>query len=462
MKSPIRIFSILLLFCANLAASPYIELGPMLGHVGEDTASIWFKATGTATPSIVIGQRDDLSDGVSHPSAVLTPSNEFMGSITITDLAAESRYVYAVALDGRVITPRPFPTFTTASRLGSAGHLRIAFSSCLGGKGVDAAAAWAQMDASSDADLVLLLGDNHYADTTARDGQTSAYFSNRSSPGFRAIGSHLPIYGIWDDHDYGPNDSDGSADGKERSLETFKQFWPNPAYGEVENPGIYYKFTRGEVEFFMLDVRYHRSPDKMIDDGTKTMLGAGQLAWLKDNLKASKAKIKIIASGSEWQRHSHADSWSSYPRERDAFFDFLKEGEITGILLISGDRHFTGGYQIGGEFIEVTAGPLGARNFPTKNLPEMFFNKSEGKLYAVFDIDTTGGTPKVSVEAHRPGDGIVHNQELPWAAILGQQQLETLPIETTPEKAPYQISFAPENGISKPPSETPPNAAKEE
>jgi hypothetical protein len=93
--------------------------------------------------------------------------------------------------------------------------------------------------------------------------------------------------------------------------------------------------------------------------------------------------------------------------------------------------------------IEVTAGPLGAQNFPTENLPEMFFNKSEGKLYAVFDIDTTSETPKVSVEVHRPGDGIVHNQELPWNAILGQQKLETLPIVTTPEKAPFQIPFDP-------------------
>ena len=51
----------------------------------------------------------------------------------------------------------------------------------------------------------------------------------------------------------------------------------------------------------------------MIDNGTKTMLGECQMAWLKDGLKASNAKIKIIASGSEWQRNSHADSWSSYP-----------------------------------------------------------------------------------------------------------------------------------------------------
>lgn len=452
MKSTIPILSLTLLYCANIAAAPYIELGPMLGHVGDDSASIWIKATGSATPSIVVGQRDDLADGKSHPGELLASANDFMGSITITELAPESRYVYAVALDGRIITPRPFPSFTTAATPGTAGRVRVAFSSCLGSKGTQAAAAWAQMDASSNADLVLLLGDNHYADTTARDGQAPAYFSHRAAPGFRAIGARLPIYGIWDDHDYGPNDSDGTAAGKEQSLETFKQFWPNPTYGEPENPGIYYKFTRGEVEFFMLDVRYHRSPDRMIDDGTKTMLGTRQLAWLKDHLKGSKAKIKIIASGSEWQRHGHPDSWSSYPRERDAFFEFLKTEEITGILLISGDRHFTGGYQIGGDFIEVTAGPLGSKNFPTKNLPEMFFNQGEGKLFAVFDIDTTSATPKVSVEVHRAGDGTVHQQELPWPAILGQEKLETLPVETTPEKPPFQLLFVPENAISDNPS----------
>ena len=71
----------------------------------------------------------------------------------------------------------------------------------------------------------------------------------------------------------------------------------------------------------------------------------------------------------------------------------------------------------------------------------MFFNHGEGKPYSVFDIDTTIPEPVVKLEVHRAGDGIVKEIELPWAAILGEQKLETLPVQRTPKKPPFQIPF---------------------
>jgi len=44
-----------------------------------------------------------------------------------------------------------------------------------------------------------------------------------------------------------------------------------------------------------------RSPDKAKDGPDKTMWGAKQLEWLKRELLASKAAIKLLANGSEWQ-----------------------------------------------------------------------------------------------------------------------------------------------------------------
>ena len=439
-----KIFATLLcaLFLTCLGnAAPYLELGPMLGHVGPDSARIWLKASGAGTASVLVGESADLSDASRHGAAELADAHQFMATVAAEKLAPSTRYFYAISLDGKTVTPRPYPSFTTAPPVGSAGRQRIAFSSCLGRKGSQAAAAWAQMDAGSDADLILLLGDNHYADTTARAPQSAAYFSHRSVPGFRAVTSRVPTYHIWDDHDYGPNDSDSTAGGKEISLATFKDFCPNPSYGEDDNPGIYFTFSRGEIDFFMLDVRYHRSPDKMIDDGTKTMLGRQQLDWLKRRLKASTAKVKIIASGSELQLNSHTDSWTSYPRERAEIASFIENENIEGILLVSGDRHFVGGYQIGGKLIEVTSGPLGSKNFPSKNLPDMFLNQSEGKLYCVFDIDTTKPQPRVVVEVHRAGDGVIQKVDIPWAAVLGEQKMKTLPVESVPKKAPYQKAF---------------------
>jgi alkaline phosphatase D len=185
----------------------------------------------------------------------------------------------------------------------------------------------------------------------------------------------------------------------------------------------------------MLDNRYHRSPNRMVDDGTKTMLGARQLAWFKREILASRARVKIIASGSEWELNGHQDSWTSFPRERDEIFGFLREHDVPGVIFLSGDRHFTGAYQIGGRFIEVTSGPLGSRTTNGINKPDMFLNLVEGTMCSVFDIDTTTPEPQVTLEVYRGGFGRIHERRLTWDEINGREKIPTLP-PSPPRPAP--------------------------
>jgi alkaline phosphatase D len=287
------------------------------------------------------------------------------------------------------------------------------------------------------ADVLLLLGDNHYADTTDRAGQVAAYLEHRAVPGFADVAARVPVYGIWDDHDFGPDNSDGTEPGKADVLAVFKDFWANPAYGRPGRrggEGIYFRFRRGGIDFFMLDVRYHRSPNGAADvGGNKTMLGPVQLAWLKAGLKASTAAVKVLASGSEWQPHGHADTWMSFPRERDEVLDFVADEDIAGVLLLSGDRHFTAGYQLErGGLLEVTCGPLGSRNEPGPTVPRTFLYAGEGKLFCVLDVETApsgrGGDPRVSLEVWRAGTGVVERRRFAWPQILGQEELEYLPV----------------------------------
>jgi alkaline phosphatase D len=180
----------------------------------------------------------------------------------------------------------------------------------------------------------------------------------------------------------------------------------------------------------MLDVRYHRSPNKAPDDGTKTMLGRKQLQWLKEELLASKATVKFIASGSEWQTNGHDDSWTSFDRERKEIFDFIDGNKIEGVVLLSGDRHFSAGYQVRDRLIEVTSGPLGSKNYPSHNLPEMIFNQSEGKMYCVFEVDTSGEKgpqPRLAVEVFRAGEGLAHRQAFTWDQVNGKAEIPRLP-----------------------------------
>ena len=322
---------------------------------------------------------------------------------------------------GRIPDNRGDFSFRTAPAPGQLGRSRVALVSCFGSKGADANPAWTDMNKHARADLVLSLGDSHYANTTDPAKQRKAYVSHRSQPGFGAVASTTPIYSIWDDHDYGPNDTDGTLEGKERSLKTWQEHWANPSYGEESNPGVYYKFTRAGVEYFMLDVRYHRDPDDAPNVEGKTMLGAVQKKWLLDGLKTSRAKVKVIGTGSEMQLFGHRDSWTSYEFERREILDFIRDEKIEGVLFVSGDRHFTAGYHIRGEVVEITSGPLGSGNARTPVKESTFFKYTEGKLYVVLDIDTTPTPPEVAYEVFRAGDGRIERRNLSWDQINGKE-----------------------------------------
>ena len=404
--------------------APYLHVGPMLGHVGPGEARLWVKSTGAAKVSVKVSEAADLKDARSIDGPALAEDAAFTATIVVPELKPATRYYYSVLLDGAPALARPWPSFTTAPADGAKGKLRFAFGSCVGKEAWLDAATWADLDARTPVDLVLLLGDNHYANTTEPVKQRAAYVSHRLNPGFRALFSRTPLYSIWDDHDFGPNDSDSTLKGKEQSLATFKEFMANPGYGQADDPGVYFKFTRGDVDFFMLDGRYHRSPNKQEDGPEKTMLGAKQFAWLKRELLASKAAVKVIGSGGEWQMFGSEDSWKSFARERRELFDFMAEHGITNVLLLSGDRHFTAAHHVEGRFLEVCSGPLGSPNVKTKPSKEMVSYHDTGKMYCVFDLDTTGATPVVMLEFYEAGVGSVEKRAFTWEQITGAAKIE--------------------------------------
>ncbi len=392
-----------------------LALGPMLGHVSPNTARIWIKAASGGRAAIMIGRRHDLGDGRVVDAPRLDPARDFAATIDIDGLSPATRYFFVVVLDGAPIRSAPYDSFMTAPRVGARGHLRFAFVSCVGSPR-RAAEGWRDMSAIA-FDMVLQLGDNHYANSTEPRVLRSNYRAHRSSDGFKAISARVPILGIWDDHDFARDNSDGTAPGKQRALATFEEHWPNPAFAGDGVDGIYFRFSRGDVEFFMLDGRYHRSPNRKRDTGDKTMLGGRQLAWLKTALRRSEARIKFIASGTEWQSYGTTDSWKGFRRERDELFRFIDDNGIEGVVLLSGDRHLTAGYHVLDRFVEITTGPLGSRDIRAKRSPERFFLHDQGRYFSIFDIDTRPAEPVVKLEIHRVGEGLVETRSIPWARI---------------------------------------------
>jgi alkaline phosphatase D len=100
---------------------------------------------------------------------------------------------------------------------------------------------------------------------------------------------------------------------------------------------------------------------------------------LKQGLVASQATFKFLVSGSQWESRGRSDSWASFVRERNELFQFIEDRRVGGVVLLSGDRHVTAGYQVQGRFIEFTSSPFAAENHePPYNPDEMFMLHDKG------------------------------------------------------------------------------------
>jgi alkaline phosphatase D len=219
-------------------------------------------------------------------------------------------------------------------------------------------------------DLMLWLGDNVYLqpdDLVDSAAIAERYRRQRAFPPLQALLTATMHLAIWDDHDYGPNNSNASYPLKNETLKLFQRYWPNPDFGLPGVPGTFGVARLGDLMFFLLDDRYYRAPNRTPDGPARTMFGARQLDWLKQALAAApRDSIKIIAGGSQfWKRDSRFEGWHRFAAERGAFAEWLIAQRIEGVLFVSGDRHFSellkierpGAYPL----LEFTSSPLTSR-----------------------------------------------------------------------------------------------------
>jgi alkaline phosphatase D len=168
---------------------------------------------------------------------------------------------------------------------------------------------------------------------------------DRAQPVLKDLLVKMPQYAIWDDHDYGPDNSGSSYGLKDVSREIFMKYWCNPFYGE-DQKGIYSQLSYSDVDLFLTDDRYFRSADEFADSVNgkpnpgKHFLGQKQLHWLEDALVQSLATFKIIVVGSQTLNPlSRDEGYFNYSYEYHELMDFLNENHIKGVLFLTGDRH---------------------------------------------------------------------------------------------------------------------------
>ncbi len=250
-------------------------------------------------------------------------------------------YHYAVEVDGVLVDERSGRFRTIASGPAS---FTVAVGSC-----AQVASNGSVFDAirRAEPDLYLITGDFAYEDfwTNDRAAFRSMYDTQLTTPAMDALVRAVPVDYVWDDHDFGPNDADGTAASGPAAQIVYRQSVPHPPLPAGVGPeGIEHSFVLGRVRFIVTDARSRRSPKADPDDADKTMLGTAQKRWLAGELRAaaSSGQVVVLVTSVPWNgtRTAGADDWAGYSVERTEVADMIAGAGLTGrVLMLAGDAH---------------------------------------------------------------------------------------------------------------------------
>lgn len=326
--------------------------GPLVGSTTDSSASVWVRTADATRVTLLVrevGSQGPLRAGTAVMSSA---ESDYTAVASIAGLKPATQYAYAVRIGNSSLQFPAEQTFRTFPARGTPAKFSIAFG---GGAGfVPPNERMWNTIGTFNPDAMLLLGDNVYIDDPESIiMQQYTYQRRQSRPEWRALTARTPTFTIWDDHDFSTNDSWGGPDvaipfwKKDWVFPTFRQNWANPGYaGGDDQPGCWYSFQIGDVDFIMLDCRYYRT-DPNGDE--LSMLGPVQMDWLKKQINDSSGTFVVLCSSVPWDFRTKGDSldtWNGYKEERNRILDFIGESKKEGVLLLSADRHRSDAWKI--------------------------------------------------------------------------------------------------------------------
>lgn len=346
--------------------------GPIFGAVTDTTATVWIRLEKVASKKYTVKTSSKVSDlknlGLTPDSRLLDlpiPGPDHTYKIVIDNLKPNTQYhVNIYSNDASLLSsPASFKTFATP---GTSVDFKFAVLTDFG-------TLWSSQDPVSykvgtfkalaaekpRADFVFLGGD-FWHENLGDDFPKPKDFRQKNREFFKnmySLNSPLGDYNDFvkhilsdyalihhfDDHDGGINNMNKLFDKKAITLEVLKDFFPT--YPMTPH-GDWQKFSYGQVDFFVLDVRSQRDVNEDPDGETKSMLDGNnletdnQLSWFLDGLKNSAATWKIVFTGVPFNPTGMKnDSWAGFKTERTKIVKFIKENNINGVAFISGDIH---------------------------------------------------------------------------------------------------------------------------
>jgi alkaline phosphatase D len=435
----------------SFKVSAQIISGPMLGYVEHREACIWIEVdskVGKLAVEYWPKQSPSLKSIIAYQGQLKNKYNPI--TMILPELLINTAYQYQFLIDGKAVFPSKIYEFKTKDLWEwrkPAPDFKFLFGSCVyindsiydrPGKPYGQNPVILEKMAETEADFNIWGGDNLYlreADYSSASGIAYRYSHDRSTKELQKVLASRPNYAIWDDHDYGPNDSNNSYELKNVTYNCYKNYFPQKSFGNNGEDGIYQSFLFSDAQFFMMDDRYYRSANELPDviDGKpnieKTYYGQQQLNWLKNALISSKSVFKFIVNGSQiLNPMADKECLRSYDAEFKEMMNFIQVNKISGVIFITGDRHFTEMHKVSFpnfyDMYDFTSSPITSgvyavdktkeANNPTRVEGSLFI----GNSYARIGISGEKNERKVNFETFN------QQGEKQWEYSIHQNQLK--------------------------------------
>lgn len=327
-------------------------------------------------------------------------------------LTAGTQYYWGVSQDGGA------PTQVGSARTAPSGAASFKFwTSACAQTGSDHAVFGAIL--AHNPDFGMHTGDLHYRNIAINDLALyhGAYDQVLNSPGQGALYRNVPTFYVWDDHDFGPNDSSYTSPSRPAAVTAYRQRVPHPPLPESE--AVYQTFAYGRVRFIMLDCRANKGKDSV------PLIGEAQRDWFKGVVESATESLLIVGTAVPWLGTS-SDSWrpeAGIPSIRAELAQWINEkGWKDRVIFWAGDQHALS-YDDGSHNPH---GGLYAPVFQTAALDQTGSNK--GGTYTrppVLDrgqfglwevVDTGGSTIQVNMHAYSQATTLLYTETFTMSA----------------------------------------------
>lgn len=190
------------------------------------------------------------------------------------------------------------------------------------------------------------LGDLHYENISTDNDALfrAAYDAFLAQAKPHQLFREVPTAYVWDDHDFGANDSFGTSASKPAAATLYRERVPHYTLEDSDPEGsIYHAFDVGRVMFIVTDQRSAASNKTATDNSSKTMLGATQKTWFKgllsDAANDGKFFIWICPRVFGGVATASADHWGGFTTERTELADHIQTEAPGRLAVISADMH---------------------------------------------------------------------------------------------------------------------------